>query len=78
MICAITGNTLAGAAGASPRELLERMGHSSTRAALICQHRASERDKLIADAMGKLATAKLRQRRTPSGTQRARKGNPAS
>jgi hypothetical protein len=41
---------------------MERMGHSTTRAALIYQHRTSERDKLIADAMGKLAKAELRQR----------------
>jgi hypothetical protein len=73
-----TGNTLAGAAGASLRELVERLGHSTTRAALIYQHRTSERDKLIADAMGKLAKAELRQRGRPSGTQRARKGKPAS
>ena len=73
-----TGNTLAGAAGASLRELTERMGHSTTRATLIYQHRTSERDKLIADAMGELAMAELRQRGRPSGTQRARKGNRAS
>jgi integrase len=73
-----TGNTLAGAAGASLRELMGRMGHSTTRAALIYQHRASDRDKLIADAMGKLAKAELRQRGRPSGTQRARKGKRAS
>ena len=73
-----TGNTLAGAAGASLRELMERMGHSTTRAALIYQHRTSERDKLIADAMGKLAKAELRQRGRPSSTQRARKGKRAS
>jgi hypothetical protein len=66
------------AAGASLRELMERMGHSTTRAALIYQHRTSERDKLIADAMGKLAKAELRQRGRPSGTQRARKGRRAS
>ncbi len=54
------------------------MGHSTTRAALIYQHRTSERDKLIADAMGKLARAELRQRGRPSGTQRARKGKRAS
>jgi hypothetical protein len=30
---------------------MERMGHSTTRAALTYQHRTCERDKLIADAM---------------------------
>jgi integrase len=73
-----TGNTIAGAAGASLRELMERMGHSTTRAALIYQHRTSERDKLIADAMGKLAEAELRQSKGRSGTQRARKRKRAS
>jgi hypothetical protein len=66
------------AAGANLRELMERMGHSTTRAALIYQHRTSDRDKLIADAMGKLAKTELRQRKSPSGTQRARKGKRAS
>ena len=41
---------------------MERMGHSTTRAALIYQHRTSEHGKLTADAMGKLAKAELRQR----------------
>jgi hypothetical protein len=68
-----TGNTLAGAAGASLQEMMERMGHGTTSAALIYQHRTSERDKLIADAMGKPAKAELRQRkshRARSGTER--------
>jgi integrase len=39
-----TGNTMAGEAGASLRELMDRMGHSSLRAALIYQHRSSQRD----------------------------------
>ncbi|MGI8447181.1 MAG: tyrosine-type recombinase/integrase [Streptosporangiaceae bacterium] len=68
-----TGNNMAGVAGANLRELMERMGHSTTRAALIYQHRTSERDRLIADAMGKLAEAELRKPKRPSGTQRARK-----
>jgi hypothetical protein len=52
---------------------MERMGHSTTRAAVICQHASSERDRLIADAMSKLAETELRQRKRRSGTQRARK-----
>jgi len=62
------GNTLAGEAGASLRELMDRMGHSSTRAALIYQHRTSLRDKLIADEISRRAEAE----RSQSGTQRAR------
>ncbi|MBB5783475.1 tyrosine-type recombinase/integrase [Nonomuraea jabiensis] len=36
-----TGNTLAANAGASIRDLMTRMGHASTRAAIIYQHCAS-------------------------------------
>ena len=64
-----TGNTLAGEAGATLRELMDRMGHASTRAALIYQHRTTQRDRIIADAISKRAEAELK----PSGTQRARR-----
>ncbi|MFK0024960.1 tyrosine-type recombinase/integrase [Streptomyces sp. NPDC090798] len=40
-----TGNTLASTAGASTRELMTRMGHSSSRVALIYQHMTSDRDR---------------------------------
>jgi integrase len=63
-----TGNTLAGEAGATLRELMDRMGHASTRAALIYQHRTTHRDKIIADEISKRAEAELKR----SGTQRAR------
>ena len=43
-----TGNNLAAAAGASTRELMHRMGHSSMRAALIYQHATGDRDREIA------------------------------
>jgi integrase len=48
-----TGNNLAAAAGASTRELMHRMGHTSMRAALIYQHATNERDREIAEAMDK-------------------------
>jgi integrase len=68
-----TGNTMAAAQGASLRELMERMGHSSTRAALIYLHATRERDQAIAAGMGKLFhDAKKGTRPTRSGTQRAR------
>jgi integrase len=51
-----TGNTLA-APYASTRELMSRMGHSSTRAAIIYQHATSDRDRVIADALDKLLAA---------------------
>ncbi|MFD7808626.1 site-specific integrase [Streptomyces cellulosae] len=47
-----TGNTLASTAGGSTRELMTRMGHSSSRAALIYQHMTSDRDRAIADRLG--------------------------
>ena len=46
-----TGNALAAATGASTKELMARMGHSSVRAALIYQHASRSRDKQIADAI---------------------------
>ncbi|MEU6054488.1 site-specific integrase [Streptomyces xanthochromogenes] len=46
-----TGNTLA-ASGASLRELMTRMGHSTSRAALIYQHMVDGRDREIADRLG--------------------------
>ena len=63
-----SGNTLAGEAGASLRELMDRVGPSSTHAALIYQHRTSLRDKMIADEISRRAEAE----RSQSGTQRAR------
>lgn len=49
-----TGNTLAAATGASTRELMARMGHSSMRAALIYQHATQDRDAAIARALSDL------------------------
>jgi hypothetical protein len=62
-----SGNTLAGEVGARLRGLMDRMGHSSTRAALIYQHRTSLRDKMIADEISRRAEAE----RSQSGMQRA-------
>ena len=46
-----TGNTLAAMTGASTKELMTRMGHSSTRAALGYQHATEERERLIASRL---------------------------
>ena len=46
-----TGNNLAASAGASTRELMHRMGHSTVRAALIYQHATDERAREIAKSM---------------------------
>ncbi|MGM9384263.1 tyrosine-type recombinase/integrase [Streptomyces antibioticus] len=70
-----TGNTLAASTGASTRELMARMGHSSARAALIYQHASADRDRLIADAVSGLVNkgrkkarkAKKKQDRKPEG-----------
>ncbi len=47
------GGTLA-ATGASLKELMARLGHSSTRAAMIYQHATRDRDQAIAKALGGL------------------------
>jgi integrase len=79
-----TGNTLTANAGANLRELMERMGHSSTRAALIYLHPTGDRQRALADALGELAQAELakdkatRSRRKRSGTEVARRRDKAS
>jgi hypothetical protein len=62
---------MAAAQGASLRELMERIGHSSSRAALIYQHATRERDQRIAVGMGKLFTAA--KTANQAGTYRARR-----
>ncbi|HEU5025108.1 MAG TPA: site-specific integrase [Spirillospora sp.] len=52
-----TGNTLAAQSGASLRDLMDRMGHDSVRAAMIYQHGTSEAGKAIADALNDRITA---------------------
>ena len=44
-----TGNVLIANAGADPRELMERMGHSTSRAALIYLHSTSARQRELAE-----------------------------
>ncbi|MEV4008242.1 tyrosine-type recombinase/integrase, partial [Actinomadura sp. NPDC049753] len=46
-----TGNTFAAESGATLRDLMERMGHDSVRAALIYQHRTASGNRAIARAM---------------------------
>lgn len=79
-----TGNTLAASAGASLRELMDRMGHDSERSALIYLHGNDARQQAIADTLDKMAREELRRSGTTrpsargSGTQRARKRPRAS
>jgi integrase len=71
-----TGNVLAANAGANPRELMERMGHDSARAALIYLHSSAERQRALANEVGKNARAALGKRNgvpDRSGTRVARK-----
>jgi integrase len=78
------GNMLTAEAGANLRELMDRMGHASTRAAMIYLHSTDERQRRLADAVGKLARAELRKTkqqvggRGASGTKVARRRGTAS
>jgi integrase len=49
------GATLAAITGATTKELMTRLGHSSSRAALIYQHATADRDKALAAALSELA-----------------------
>jgi integrase len=82
-----SGNTLAAGAGATLRELMDRMGHDSERAALIYLHGSDARQHEIADSLSKLAREQLNRGSKPaggqasrrrSGTQRARNRKQAS
>jgi hypothetical protein len=67
---------------------MARMGHSSTRAAMIYLHSTDERQRQIADALGELAAGELNRKPGSrargkatggqSGTQRARRPRNAS
>jgi len=62
------GNALTAATGATLRELMDRMGHSSPRAALIYLHGSDVRQQAIANGLSELAGPELRKgRRRPSG-----------
>jgi hypothetical protein len=49
-----SGTYRAGSTGASLKELMARLGHSSTRGAMIYQHATRDRDQAIAKALGGL------------------------
>lgn len=55
-----TGNTLAAMTGASLKELMARMGHSSTKAAMVYLHAAKDRDRAIAGALGEIVKEGLK------------------
>lgn len=71
-----TGNALAAETGATLREQMDRMGHASTRAALIYLHAREQRGTEIAqgiDAMVSRATKKPSRKRAAG--ERGRKGH---
>jgi hypothetical protein len=49
-----TAGTLAAQTGATTKELMARLGHSSPRAALIYQHASEKRDRRIADRLSEM------------------------
>jgi integrase len=51
-----TGNQLAAEAGATTKELMRRMGHSTVRAAMRYQHSTDRRDRQIAAEMSQRAS----------------------
>jgi hypothetical protein len=63
---------------------MDRMGHASTRAAMIYLHSTDERQRRLANAVGKLARAELRKTKQhvgdggASGTKVARSRGTAS
>jgi len=66
-----TGNQFSADAGANLRELMTLMGHDSSRAALIYLHTSAERQRAIADQVGKNAKTALSKNKR-SGTRVAR------
>jgi integrase len=68
-----TGAVLAAATGATLAELMARLGHSTPGAAMRYQHAAAERDKVVAQALSKLANGTrtpAKRARTPNPTQK--------
>ncbi len=70
------GNSLTANARANLLELMDRMGHSTTRAALIYLHSTDERQRTIADLIDKRTRTELRKIKRPknqSGTEEERR-----
>lgn len=68
-----TGNTLAAEDGASLRDLMDRMGHSTTRAARIYLHKSAGRDEAMARRMSE-RISRLRQARKSIATPKSHTG----
>jgi hypothetical protein len=63
---ATAGNIQTATAGASLRELMARMGHASTRAALVYLYDTDDRQRAIAAVISDLARAELGHPNAPS------------
>jgi len=68
---------------ANLKELMARMGHDSERAAFVYLHSSAKRQRTLADAVGKAASAefaksKPRKAAKLEGTQRARNRRPGA
>lgn len=61
------GATLAAQSGGTTKEIMARLGHSPSKAALIYQHGVQERNKVIVEALDQIA-------RTASDRSSARDG----
>jgi integrase len=72
-----TGSTWSAQSGATLKELMARIGHSSTRAAMIYQHATRDRDKAIAAALDDLIEVSRNKIESGSGTDLARHGETA-
>ena len=56
-----TGATMAAQAGATMRELMDRLGHSTPQAALIYQHAAADRQAALAARLSEMASSTHKQ-----------------
>ncbi|MDQ7904834.1 tyrosine-type recombinase/integrase [Phytohabitans sp. ZYX-F-186] len=72
-----TGSTWSAQSGATLREVMKRIGHSSTRAAMIYQHATRDRDRAIATALDALIEESRQKIENASGTDLAREAESA-
>jgi hypothetical protein len=73
-----TGNTLASQTGATLKELMQQMGHSTVRAAMIYQQAAEGRDQKIAEALDELIDRLRAERETGESDQQEGREDSAS
>jgi integrase len=64
-----TGGTLTAQTGATLKEIMSRIGHSSTRAAMLYQHATDERDQRIAEALNTMIETARQEGKQGKGTE---------